>query len=273
MDRIIIENLEVFAYHGVFPEETMLGQKFIVSCVLFLDTGPAGTNDDIEKTVDYGAAAHLIKNHMEKHTYKLIESAAEHLAQELLKFHDNVRQVELEIKKPWAPIGLSLDYAAVRICRKWHEVYIGLGSNLGDRTGYIRHAVNSLAEMKKCRVEKLSELIETEPYGGVEQDRFMNGVLKMSTIFTPRQLLEKLHELENEAGRERNVRWGPRTLDLDILFYDDEILEENDLYIPHIDLINREFVLGPMTEIAPYKKHPVYGRTMKELLESLYEKR
>lgn len=272
MDRIIIENLEVFARHGVFPEETRLGQKFIVSCVLFLDTGPAGINDDIEKTVDYGAAAHLIRDHMQKHTYKLIESAAEHLARELLMFHDSVQQAELEIKKPWAPIGLSLDYAAVKICRKWHEVYIGLGSNLGDRTGYIRQAVKDLQRIKECRVEKLSGLIETEPYGGVEQDRFMNGVLKMSTIFTPGQLLEKLHELENGAGRVRNVRWGPRTLDLDILFYDDEILEENDLYIPHIDLINREFVLGPMAEIAPYKKHPVYGRTMKELLESLYGK-
>lgn len=267
MDRIIIKNLEVFGYHGVLPEETRLGQKFLVSCVLFLDIRQAGINDDIESTVDYGTAAHFIQEYMETHTYKLIESAAEHLTRELLKFHERVQQVELEIKKPWAPIGLSLGYAAVKICRKWHEVYIGLGSNLGDKTKYIRNAVKSLSQMKECRIERMSELIETEPYGGVVQDRFLNGVLKMSTVFTPGQLLERLHKLEREAGRVRNVRWGPRTLDLDILFYDDEIIEESDLHIPHIDMINREFVLGPMAEIAPHKKHPIYGKTMKELFE------
>lgn len=115
----------------------------------------------------------------------------------------------------------------------------------------------------------MSELLETEPYGEVEQDRFLNGALKLWTTFGPKELLERLHEIEQEAGRERLIHWGPRTLDLDILLYDDEVIGENELCIPHVDMQNRQFVLEPMVEIAPYKRHPVYGKTMKELLEDL----
>lgn len=272
MDCIRIENLEVFCNHGVFPEETKLGQKFLVSCNLYLDIRKAGMTDSLEESVNYGTISHLIKKQMEEDTYLLIESVAEHLAETILLFDKKIQGVDIEVKKPWAPIGLPLETVSVKVSRKWHEAYIALGSNMGDKRAYIEDAVEGLRNTKGCCVEKVSTLVATEPYGVTEQDEFLNGALKLRTLLTPEELLGRLHELEQAAKRERIIHWGPRTLDLDILLYDDWVVEEDDLCIPHVDMQNREFVLGPMAEIAPYKRHPVYGKTMKEMLAELAAK-
>ncbi|MDY5846483.1 MAG: 2-amino-4-hydroxy-6-hydroxymethyldihydropteridine diphosphokinase [Bariatricus sp.] len=272
MDKIKIENLEIFANHGVYPEETRLGQKFLVSCALHLDTRKAGLTDSLEDSVNYGTICHLIKEQMEKNTFKLIEAAAENLAETILESDARIRQADLEIKKPWAPIGLPLDTASIQISRKWHEAYVAVGSNMGDKKRYIETALVGLANTKGCRVMKVSSLIVTEPYGGVAQDEFLNGAVKIETRLTPHELLDVLHKLEREAGRERKIHWGPRTLDLDILLYDNEIIEDDDLCVPHADMHNRTFVLEPMAEIAPYKRHPVTEKTMCQMLEELLAK-
>lgn len=269
MDQIKIKDLEVFANHGVFPEETKLGQKFLVSCTLYVDTRKAGKSDDLEASVHYGLVSHLIKKEMEEHTYKLIEAVAEHLAEAVLLYDDKIQKVEIEVKKPWAPVGLPLDTVSVAITRSWHEAYVAIGSNMGNKRAYIDQAIEALSKTEGCKVEKVSSIIETEPYGGVEQDVFLNGAIKLKTLLAPYELLDRLHELEQEAKRERLVHWGPRTLDLDILLYDDLVLEEENLCIPHVDMQNRDFVLRPMSEIAPYKRHPVYGKTMKEMLQAI----
>ena len=106
-----------------------------------------------------------------------------------------------------------------------------------------------------------------------DQDEFLNGALKLRTLLTPHELLERLHEIEREAKRERVIRWGPRTLDLDILLYDSEILDDEELHIPHIEMHKRDFVLKPLAQIAPYARHPVYNRTVQELLEALTEQK
>ena len=98
-----------------------------------------------------------------------------------------------------------------------------------------------------------------------DQDDFLNACLELRTLLPPAELLEELHHIEKEAGRERIIRWGPRTLDLDIILYDDLILEEDSLCIPHVEMHKRKFVLEPLCEIAPYKRHPVYGKTVWEL--------
>lgn len=272
MDQIKIKDLEIFAHHGVYAEETTLGQKFLVTAVLHLDARKAGREDELTCSINYGTIAHLIKKEMQEHTFLLIEAAAEHLAEHILLFDEKIEAVEIEVKKPWAPIGLPLDTVSVSVKRSWHEAYIAFGSNIGDKEVYIKKAIEGLKATPGCKVEKISELIVTEPYGGVEQDMFLNGTLKLRTLLTPKELLRRLHELEQEAGRERKVHWGPRTLDLDILLYDKLLLEEDDLCIPHVDMQNREFVLKPMAEIAPYKRHPVYGKTMKEMYQDLNRK-
>ena len=217
MDKIKIHNLEVFANHGVFPEENVLEQKFVISAVLYTSTRKAETTDELDYSVNYGEVSHFIKNYVEGHTWKLLESVAEHLAEELLLQFPLLHQVDLEIQKPWAPIGLPLDTVSVEISRKWHTAYIALGSNIGDTKGYLDFAVKSLDGRKDCQVQKVSDYLVTKPYGGVEQDDFLNGALELKTMLEPEELLDVLHEIEKEAHRERKVHWGPRTLDLDIL--------------------------------------------------------
>ena len=269
MDRIKIQNLEVFGHHGVFSEETKLGQKFLINATLYTDTRAAGYSDELEYSTDYGKICHFMTKYMQTHTFKLIEAVAEQMAQALLLEFPLLQKLDLEIQKPWAPVGLPLETVSVKIERCWNEAFIALGSNMGDKKKYIENAVEELKNEKLCRVLKVSKLIGTEPYGVTDQDEFLNGALKMETLLTPHELLELLHRIEQEAGRKRIRRWGPRTLDLDIIFYGDQIIEEDDLCIPHIDMQNREFVLGPMCEIAPHKRHPVLKETMTEMLVKL----
>ena len=269
LDEIRIEDLEVFANHGVFPEENVLGQKFLVSAVLYTDTRRAGRTDDLTASIHYGEVCAFIDRYLREHTFKLLERAAESLAEELLLNTQNLRKVRIEIKKPWAPVGLPLKTVSVSIEREWHDVIIALGSNMGDREGYLNGAVEKLNAVRGCRVKKVSDFIETPPYGVTDQADFLNGCLEMETLMYPHELLDELHRIEKEAGRERIVRWGPRTLDLDIIFYDDMILQDDDLCIPHVEMHKREFVLKPLCGIAPYKRHPVTGKTVKEMLDEV----
>lgn len=275
MDRITIQNLEIFANHGVFQEETRLGQKFLISAELFLDLHYAGQTDNMQDSVHYGEVCHFITNYLEEHTFQLIEAAAENLARELLLQQPLIKCVMVEIKKPWAPIGLPIETVSVRIEREWHEVFLSVGANLGDKEATIHDAVNALFKTTLSNHEgvircvTLSNLRETKAYGKTDQPDFLNGAIRFETILSPQELLERLHEIEAAAGRERKERWGARTLDLDILFYDDLIMNEADLIIPHIDMKNRLFVLEPLMELCPGKVHPVYNKTVSDLYAEL----
>lgn len=271
MDQIHIKNLEIFAKHGVFPEENVLGQKFVVSATLYTSTREAGRTDDLTKSIHYGEVSHFIRRFLEEHTFQLLETAAERLAEELLLETERLEGVRIEIKKPWAPVGLPLETVSVEIERSWHTAYIALGSNMGDKKAYLDLGVDGLRRTRGCQVLAVSDYLTTEPYGVTDQDEFLNGAMKIRTLLPPHELLERLHEIEQEAGRERIIRWGPRTLDLDILLYDDLILDHEELHIPHIEMYKRDFVLKPLCQIAPYVRHPVYNRTVQELLEALEE--
>ena len=117
MDRIKIQNLEVFGHHGVFSEETKLGQKFLVNATLYTDTRAAGYSDNLEKSINYGEVCHFITRYMQDHTFKLIEAVAEHMAQAMLMEYPLLQKLDLEIRKPWAPIGLPLENVSVEISR------------------------------------------------------------------------------------------------------------------------------------------------------------
>lgn len=272
MDKIQIKGLKVFAHHGVYPEESAQGQDFFVNVCLEVDTRPAGLGDDLEQSVDYGELCMFIDRYMKKHTYKLLESVTENLAREILLRYPKAYSVEVSVSKPHAPIPLPFEDVSVAVKRSWHEAYIGFGSNLGDREEYIRKGLEALEHETDVFLVRTSTVIETEPYGGVKMDPVLNGVAKIKTLLTPYELLELCNRIEAEEGRERSLHWGPRTLDLDILFYDKLVLEDEYLTIPHIDMKNRGFVLEPMAEIAPGFVHPVYHKTMSDLLEELKER-
>lgn len=269
MDQIIIENLEIFGYHGVFEEEAFLGQKFIVDARLYLDTRPAGQTDDLTQSLDYGEVCQFIKKLVETERYMLIEKIAEEIASGLLLTYDLLQKVEITVKKPWAPVRVHLDTVAVRIERGWHTVYLSIGSNMGDKEGYLDFAIDRLNALPDTKVMEVSDYIETEPYGDVEQDNFLNGALKIQTLKSPEELLDTTMAIEQEAHRERIVHWGPRTLDIDILFYDDAIIHTKRLTVPHIEIPKRTFVLEPLAAIAPYYMHPILHTSVLELLQRL----
>ncbi|MCI6552385.1 MAG: 2-amino-4-hydroxy-6-hydroxymethyldihydropteridine diphosphokinase [Lachnospiraceae bacterium] len=268
-DIIRIENLEVFAYHGVYSWEREEGQRFYINAALYVETGKAVQEDLLELSVDYGAVCHFMSRFMNENPCNLIETAAERLAAAVLLAFSPVRGITLEIRKPDAPIGLPFESVSAEISRRWSTAYLAMGSSLGDREAHIRNAVEAMEEEPKIRVKKVSELIPTAPYGGAAREEFLNGAMEIETLFTPEQLLDCLHALEEAAGRVRKERWADRTLDLDILLYEDLILWTERLAIPHPDMINREFVLKPLAQIAPYVLHPVCREPVRALLERL----
>lgn len=266
MDEIRIENLKVFANHGVYKEEQENGQNFYINAVLYGDTRKAGVYDELEDSTNYGEVCHFINRFVSENVYKLIETVAEKLAREILTNFPLVKALDLEVRKPHAPIGLPFQSVSVKIHRAWHQVYVAFGSNMGNREAHIERGLALLNSYEGVIVEKASDIICTTPYGGIEQEEFLNGVASVKTYLSPWELLDVLHEVEASEKRERTLHWGPRTLDLDIIFFDNLILDEDELCIPHIDMQNREFVLKPMMELAPYKRHPVTGKSVQEML-------
>ena len=149
-----------------------------------------------------------------------------------------------------------------------NKVWIALGSNMGEGRKNLDLAIKMMNE-RGVLVEKVSTYIETEPYGYTEQDNFVNAVCIAETNLSPRELLEVLLKIELDMGRVRIIKWGPRIIDLDILFYEDLIIDEEDLKVPHIEIQKRSFVLEPMNEISPDKIHPVFKKSVNQLLLDL----
>ena len=269
LDEIRIRGLRIFAHHGVFQEETRLGQTFVVNATLYTSTREGGLRDSLEDTISYADVCLFLTDFLQKNTWKLLEAAVEHTCRALLLRFPLLREVELELEKPSAPIPLPFDSVSVRITRGWHRCFVALGSNMGQRQAYLDGAVEQLRKDPCIRLKKVSAYLVTAPYGGVEQEDFLNGAVELETLYAPQELLDVLHRIELDAKRERLVHWGPRTLDLDILFYEDLVQDDPTLILPHPDMQNRDFVLRPMAELAPNFLHPVFQKTMDQLLKEL----
>lgn len=145
-----------------------------------------------------------------------------------------------------------------------NEVYIAFGSNIGDRYEIVKKALE-LIEKNKMKIVKISNIYETEPYGYKDQPPFLNGAILVETELSCREVLNTLLDIEKQLGRERIIRWGPRTIDLDIIFYNSEVYNEEDLKVPHPDMHNRDFVLKPICDINPDFIHPIFNMTVLEL--------
>lgn len=149
----------------------------------------------------------------------------------------------------------------------FENIFIGLGSNIGKRESYINSAIKEIRSIQKTDIIHISSIIETKPIGNVLQPNFLNAVVRINSELEPIRLLNRLQVIEQKLGRHRTEKWSFRTIDLDILFYDELILSSDELTIPHPEIMNRSFILQLMNEIAPEYTHPLQKKTMKELYE------
>lgn len=269
MDNIILKDFEVLACHGVNPEEKVNEQRFVFTAKLGLDVGAAAESDDLSKTVSYADVKKEIKAFCENNCFDLIETLASKLAVRILKRFPIAREIELTVKKPDAPMSGKFDYAAICVRRAWHRVYLALGSNEGDRNAYLDFAISQLrTDDNFANIRESSRMI-SEPYGGVAQGEFVNSAVECDTVYGKDRLLERIHDIEQKGGRIRKERWGDRTLDIDVIFYDNEVTEDDNLIIPHPDMHNRIFVLKPLCELCPNKVHPLLNKRVRNLFLSL----
>jgi 2-amino-4-hydroxy-6-hydroxymethyldihydropteridine diphosphokinase len=152
-----------------------------------------------------------------------------------------------------------------------HIAYIGFGSNLGDKLDYCEKAIFEILKIDRQKLLAKSSFYKTQPIGYTSQDWFVNGVIKIETDLEPHELLQTLKAIESQLGRAETFRWGPRAIDLDILFFDDAKIDTEGLQIPHPLIQDRQFVLIPLAEIDQNFIHPVLNKTIRELLNNFKE--
>lgn len=251
MDKVVMKNLGFYGYHGAMKEENVLGQRFFFDVELTCNLPAAGKTDRVEDTVHYGEVYETIKDIVENRTYNLIEKVAEEIAQAIFERFEKVKEVDILVKKPSAPVAGVFDYMGVHVRRKrpCKSAYLGIGGNMGDKKSNIERAIELLDESDFIKVKKSSSLYETEPVGYTDQDWFMNAVTEIETSLSPYELLDYCHYIESELKRERLIRWGPRTLDVDVLLYEGFESDDEVLTVPHPRMLERAFVMVPLFEI------------------------
>lgn len=266
---IKIKGLKIYANHGVYEDEKINGQYFYIDADLKTDLCKPSYSDKLEDSLNYADVCIFIDKYVKTNTFDLIEKLGYELSKELLLRYESLNEVNITIHKPEAPIGLPVEDISVDINNKWNLVYLGIGSNIGERIEFVNQALCKLSNHPAIKDVKMSKLIETEPYGYTDQDKFINGAIELKTILNPFELLDLLHIIEKDAGRERLIHWGPRTLDLDILMYEDYLIDSKELSIPHIDMGNREFVLKPLLELCEDRINVRTDKTIKEMYTEL----
>ncbi|MDE6362399.1 MAG: 2-amino-4-hydroxy-6-hydroxymethyldihydropteridine diphosphokinase [Clostridia bacterium] len=264
MSSINIHNLKVSACHGVLPEEKINRQPFYFDVNMQYDFEKAAKDDDLNLTLNYDEIMHTISDFCKDNTFDLIETLCHRAATMLMrKYH--IDSVSVTVKKPQAPVSLPFDNVSVTTTLTRTTVLLSLGSNMGDRQAYLSGAIKRLQDNQDIKVECISAPFENPPYGGVAQLPFINMAVKISTYLSPYELLDYLHSIESQAKRDRSVRWGDRTLDMDVVFYGDSIIDDDTLTIPHPDYVNRDFVLKPLKEIAPNFVCPLLKKRIRDL--------
>lgn len=250
MNKIEIRGLEFCACHGVNPDEKTAPQKFIVDADIKTDFYAAAKNDDISGTVNYAKVCKAIAAAVQGNVFNLIERLAYECAFCIMENFQRAEAVTLTVKKPEAPMSRKFDYVAASVALERNSVYLSLGSSVGDKKAYLDGAVRLLNGVRGVKVERVSSYITSKPYGGAAKNDFLNCAVKISTVLSPENLLCEIHLIENGLGRVRDLRWGDRTIDIDIIFFGDKIIKSRNLTIPHADYKRRSFVLTPLMEIA-----------------------
>ena len=268
MDQLRIKDLEVYAYHGLFGAEKELGQRFVLDLILDYDMTRAAKTGDLTASIHYGELAQDLTRWCQESKEDLIETLAHKLINRIFLTHPLVQKVSLEVKKPWAPVPLPLETCSVKLVRQKRKAFIALGSNQGSSAANLDAALEKMAE-QNIRILQESSRIETEPWGGVEQNRFLNQVVEVETWLNPEELMQTLLAIEADLGRVREIKWGPRVIDLDILYIGQGEIYSPNLIVPHPYVAERAFVLQSLVEIAPHFVDPVQKKSIRQLWDEV----
>jgi len=291
LDIVVIEGIEAMARHGVSQQEKETPRKFLVDVVVHLDTRMAARSDEIAKTIDYGMVAKEVVTRLTRDPVDLIETVAEGIARGILElgaalavdvvvhksgvdlgvpFSDVYVQIRRELKGGdiWSDkrIGSSAgladdprspeavpppkDILDERPTALMHAV-LAIGGNIGDVEYTLARAIEDLSRVDGVKIAVVSPLVATKPVGGPPQPDFLNAVVKIETTLSARSLLHICQGIEMIHGRERSVKDGPRTLDIDLIVYGDLVASALDLVLPHVGANQRAFVLTPWAAIEP----------------------
>jgi 2-amino-4-hydroxy-6-hydroxymethyldihydropteridine diphosphokinase len=235
-DTIFIKGVVIHARHGVMDHETEVGQRFVIDLELAIDLSESSRTDRLVDTVSYSSVVSTATAAFKNVNYKLLERAAGAVADAVFAMAD---------------------------------VLIALGGNVGDVRATFQKAIANICGMAQAALLARSSDYVTPPWGETRQDRFINACIEIETALDPHALLFTLHRIEQKFGRDRHkeTRWGPRTLDLDLLAYDDATIDKPELTLPHPRLFERAFVLVPLAEIVPDRV--IAGRKVKDALARL----
>lgn len=260
-DRIVLSGVRGTGHHGVFDHEKRDGQEFVVDVAIEADLAGAGATDDLADTVNYGEIGAQVLARIEGEPFDLIEALAEAIAGDVLT-HRLVDEVTVTVHKPQAPVGVPFGDVTVSVTRTRDlvPVVIALGANLGDVEGTLFSAGTALIGCPGLAGVEISQAFETEPVGGPEQPTYTNQVAVARSRWSAPRLLRALHRIEAEHGRTREIRWGARTLDLDLIQYgtpgspEEWLSDRPELTLPHPRAHERAFVLVPWLDADPHAR-------------------
>jgi dihydroneopterin aldolase/2-amino-4-hydroxy-6-hydroxymethyldihydropteridine diphosphokinase len=254
-DRISLKGLRAKGFHGVFPEERRDGQEFVVDAELELDLAPAAASDALVDTVHYGELAMALHAIVTGEPVDLIETLVHRLAIASLA-DPRVTAATVTVHKPHAPIPLGFDDVAVTVRRERKAAVLSLGSNLGDRLGHLAAGLDVLRSY--VAITAVSPIYETAPVGGPEQGPYLNMVV-LAGVPDGATALAAAHVAEQAENRERGIRFGPRTLDVDVIVVAGEVSADPVLTLPHPRAHERAFVLAPWRDLDADASLPGHG--------------
>ncbi len=250
MHQIILKDLVFYSHIGVFDFEKTEGQEFRLDLVLEFGYIEAADQDDLQKTCNYAEIYQLLTEYFAKSRVNLLEYACSEIIDLLLDYDASIVSADLTLKKPEAPIEGQFAYMAVREKRKRNNlVYLSLGSNLGDSAAILKQAIERIEVLPEVSHLRASEFIQTMPWGKTDQPNFVNAAVELIYRGSPFKLLRQCQKIESDLGRKRLVKWGPRLIDIDIIFFDDLEINSPELIIPHPYFRERDFVMEPIMEL------------------------
>ncbi|MCQ2531827.1 MAG: 2-amino-4-hydroxy-6-hydroxymethyldihydropteridine diphosphokinase [Saccharofermentans sp.] len=259
MDHLRMVDMEFYGYTGCLPEEKENGQTFVVTVDMACNRIPGAMTDNLEGTINYAELYERIKNYVTTSKGNLIENLAYNIGGIVLDYSDIPDSVKVTVSKPQAPVvGMfktmetTIELNRVQESGFKHSVVLALGSNMGDKEQYLKEASKRLMMSGHVQIIKAGGLYETEPVGYDDQPYFYNTVLDVKTDLEPEELLNLTQKIELDLHRVRTIKNGPRTIDIDILLYDDITMDSDRLIIPHPRMYERAFVLCPFKDIREY---------------------